>query len=106
MRGCSSAGRAPALQAGGQEFDPPHLHHDAWRFCGNTGHDAEATRHAMHLQEGTSPPLSIPPGLRRGRKGADTVKRDGDLAKLKGKGAVVSCQLNRTAGMRAHSSGG
>ena len=24
--GCSSAGRAPALQAGGQEFDPPHLH--------------------------------------------------------------------------------
>ena len=25
--GCSSAGRAPALHAGGQEFDPPHLHH-------------------------------------------------------------------------------
>ena len=24
--GCSSAGRAPALQAGGQEFEPPHLH--------------------------------------------------------------------------------
>ena len=27
--GCSSAGRAPALHAGGQEFDPPHLHHRA-----------------------------------------------------------------------------
>ena len=27
--GCSSAGRAPALQAGGQEFDPPHLHQSA-----------------------------------------------------------------------------
>ena len=26
--GCSSAGRAPALQAGGQEFDSPHLHHN------------------------------------------------------------------------------
>ena len=26
-RGRSSVGRAPALQAGGQEFDPPHLHH-------------------------------------------------------------------------------
>ena len=26
-RGCSSAGRAPALQAGGQGFDSPHLHH-------------------------------------------------------------------------------
>ena len=24
--GCSSAGRAPALHAGGQEFEPPHLH--------------------------------------------------------------------------------
>ena len=26
--GCSSVGRAPALQAGGQEFDSPHLHHE------------------------------------------------------------------------------
>ena len=25
--GCSSVGRAPALQAGGQEFDSPQLHH-------------------------------------------------------------------------------
>ena len=24
--GCSSAGRAPALQAGGREFEPHHLH--------------------------------------------------------------------------------
>ena len=27
MWGCSSAGRAPALQAGGHRFDPVHLHH-------------------------------------------------------------------------------
>ena len=27
MRGLSSAGRAPALHAGGQGFDPPRLHH-------------------------------------------------------------------------------
>ena len=27
MWGCSSAGRALALHARGQEFDPPHLHH-------------------------------------------------------------------------------
>ena len=27
IRGCSSAGRAPALQAGGHRFDPVHLHH-------------------------------------------------------------------------------
>ncbi len=25
--GYSSVGRAPALQAGGQEFEPPYLHH-------------------------------------------------------------------------------
>ena len=29
--GCSSAGRAPALHAGGQEFEPLHLHHDCLR---------------------------------------------------------------------------
>ena len=27
-RGYSSAGRAPALQAGGQRFDPAYLHHE------------------------------------------------------------------------------
>ena len=26
--GCSSAGRAPALQAGGHRFDPVHLHQE------------------------------------------------------------------------------
>ena len=26
LRGCSSVGRAPALQAGGQGFESPHLH--------------------------------------------------------------------------------
>jgi hypothetical protein len=26
--GCSSAGRAPALHAGGHRFDPVHLHHN------------------------------------------------------------------------------
>ena len=30
-RGCSSIGRAPALQAGGHRFDPVHLHHLAKR---------------------------------------------------------------------------
>ena len=29
MRGISSAGRAPALQAGGRRFDPVILHHAA-----------------------------------------------------------------------------
>jgi hypothetical protein len=28
-RGCSSAGRAPALQAGGRQFEPAHLHQRA-----------------------------------------------------------------------------
>ena len=30
--GYSSAGRAPALQAGGQRFDPAYLH-QIWRIC-------------------------------------------------------------------------
>ena len=30
-RGYSSVGRAPALQAGGQEFEPPYLHHFTFR---------------------------------------------------------------------------
>ena len=28
IRGCSSVGRAPALQAGGHEFESHHLHDD------------------------------------------------------------------------------
>ena len=30
--GCSSAGRAPALHAGGHRFEPVHLHHDQHRW--------------------------------------------------------------------------
>jgi hypothetical protein len=30
LRGFSSAGRAPALQAGGHRFDPDKLHHSWW----------------------------------------------------------------------------
>ena len=30
--GCSSVGRAPALQAGGQRFDPAYLHHSTERL--------------------------------------------------------------------------
>ena len=36
--GCSSAGRAPALQAGGQRFDPVQLHQlfeDRFETCSN-----------------------------------------------------------------------
>ena len=31
--GCSSVGRAPALQAGGQEFESLHLHLHIRAFC-------------------------------------------------------------------------
>ena len=36
--GCSSVGRAPALQAGGHRFDPVHLHHEPHGFmaCGGS----------------------------------------------------------------------
>ena len=42
--GCSSAGRAPALQAGGHGFESHHLHHrdecPAWDLRPDTGNDA------------------------------------------------------------------
>ena len=31
--GCSSAGRAPALQAGGHGFEPHHLHQGTTMLC-------------------------------------------------------------------------
>jgi hypothetical protein len=31
FRGCSSAGRAPALHAGGHRFDPVHLHQKQYK---------------------------------------------------------------------------
>ena len=37
-RGHSSAGRAPALHAGGQEFDPPWLHHRVTGGQGTAGY--------------------------------------------------------------------
>ena len=64
--GCSSAGRAPALHAGGQEFEPPHLHQAASCCSRNAqesdlkekrtgprrrqgwGQEEERTRDAMH----------------------------------------------------------
>ena len=33
-RGCSSVGRAPPLQGGGQEFESPHLHQFNTFDCG------------------------------------------------------------------------
>ena len=43
--GCSSAGRAPALQAGGQEFDPLLISTNSLRRVRGTGKkDADRTR--------------------------------------------------------------
>ena len=35
--GCSSVGRAPALQAGGRQFDPDHLHQIRLRAGSSVG---------------------------------------------------------------------
>ena len=43
MRGLSSAGRAPALQAGGHRFDPDRLHHSR-RFAASNGGKAHRRR--------------------------------------------------------------
>ena len=47
--GCSSAGRAPALQAGGQEFDPPHLHQTFLRLERLRGSGLKGTQAESHM---------------------------------------------------------
>ena len=44
QRGISSAGRAPALQAGGRRFDPVILHHLEWIKNKNKREEQEQTR--------------------------------------------------------------
>src|SRR6266446_8159061 len=46
-RGCSSVGRAPALQAGGHRFDPVHLHH----FERKKAADEDGDRRLNQIQE-------------------------------------------------------
>ena len=41
--GCSSAGRAPALQAGGQEFESLHLHHRRKLLKTKDGHKTKGS---------------------------------------------------------------
>jgi hypothetical protein len=52
-RGCSSVGRAPALQAGGHRFDPVHLHHKPQRGLWCVEVAAAVTRKARHESERT-----------------------------------------------------
>ena len=44
MWGCSSAGRAPALQAGGHRFDPGQLHHASTLLLVDDKHTDELIR--------------------------------------------------------------
>ena len=48
--GCSSAGRAPALQAGGQRFEPAHLHQSP--LNGNVLAGRPTERHSEHKGHG------------------------------------------------------
>ena len=44
-RGCSSVGRAPALQAGGQEFESLHLHWQrTWRIRAQAKYEPSRSR--------------------------------------------------------------
>jgi hypothetical protein len=49
-RGCSSVGRAPALQAGGRRFDSDHLHHCANDAKRRSSQAATAVR--LHRESG------------------------------------------------------
>ena len=52
--GVSSAGRAPALQAGGQRFDPANLHQRDWlKYPGRDASLSLLKRFTMHLENWT-----------------------------------------------------
>ena len=50
IRGYSSAGRAPALQAGGQRFDPAYLHHEKQQLFDNGLRNNEPNQYGLIAQ--------------------------------------------------------
>ena len=50
IRGYSSAGRAPALQAGGQRFDPAYLHHEKQQLFNNGLRNNEPNHYGLIAQ--------------------------------------------------------
>ena len=50
IRGNSSAGRAPALQAGGQRFDPAYLHHEKQQLFNNGLRNNEPNQYGLIAQ--------------------------------------------------------
>src|SRR6185436_13681701 len=62
IRGCSSAGRAPALQAGGRRFESDHLHHFGWsggvEWIGSVSRRSESNRCLWFLCETVTPEVS------------------------------------------------
>ena len=50
IRGYSSAGRAPALQAGGQRFDPAYLHHEKHQLFNNGLRNNEPNQYGLIAQ--------------------------------------------------------
>ena len=50
IRGYSSDGRAPALQAGGQRFDPAYLHHEKQQLFNNGLRNNEPNQYGLIAQ--------------------------------------------------------
>ena len=50
IRGYSSAGRAPALQEGGQRFDPAYLHHEKQQLFNNGLRNNEPNQYGLIAQ--------------------------------------------------------
>ena len=50
IRGYSSAGRAPALKAGGQRFDPAYLHHEKQQLFNNGLRNNEPNQYGLIAQ--------------------------------------------------------
>ena len=74
-RGFSSAGRAPALQAGGQRFEPANLHQDTLTF-----NQFKAQRSGFELERRRK---GAGVAFAKGGSGAErTLRRRGPIAQL------------------------
>ena len=63
---CSSAGRAPALQAGGRRFEPCHVHQQIYGSVSSTFTNSSISNNVKHIQQRYSRNrcLSLPCGVR------------------------------------------
>jgi hypothetical protein len=106
--GCSSVGRAPALQAGGRRFDSVHLHQDQMREEGHQGSEVDREKlYCRRLWRLAFCSLTGEEGVseRPRMSGAGRSCRPCSVVCRPFRRRVSSCEIGRFAGLCAASDG-